>query len=59
MNYAVVIFAFIFVFATIYWYAVGKKNYTGPVEETIIGVPPVQEAMVKDFGSREEIFEEC
>lgn len=48
MNYAIVIFAFIFVFAMAYWYIEGKKNYTGPVEEAIIGFEPSPEPGVKE-----------
>lgn len=30
MNYAVVILAFVMLCATVYWYAKGRKFYTGP-----------------------------
>jgi choline transport protein len=37
MNYAVVILAFVFVFATVLWFAWGRKVFTGPVTE-VVGV---------------------
>lgn len=39
MNYAVVILAFVFVFATVLWVFWGRKVYTGPVSE-VVGVNP-------------------
>lgn len=37
MNYAVAFLTLIFVFATGYWYAGGRKFYTGPRTETLEG----------------------
>ena len=37
MNYAVVILASVFLFATVLWFAWGRKVYTGPVTE-VVGV---------------------
>ncbi|KIW74141.1 hypothetical protein Z517_12551 [Fonsecaea pedrosoi CBS 271.37] len=46
MNYAVAIFALIMIFALAYWQIEGKKFYTGPVDETVHGIEPVNESMV-------------
>lgn len=35
MNYAVVILAFVFLFATVLWIFWGRKVYTGPVSEVV------------------------
>jgi len=37
MNYAVVVMAFVFAFATVLWFAWGRKVYTGPVT-AVLGV---------------------
>jgi hypothetical protein len=37
MNYAVVILAFVFLFATVLWFAWGRKVFTGPIS-AITGV---------------------
>jgi hypothetical protein len=37
MNYAVVILASVFLFATVLWFVWGRKVYTGPVTE-VVGV---------------------
>jgi hypothetical protein len=36
MNYAVVILAFVFVFATVLWFVWGRRIYEGPVCEIIV-----------------------
>lgn len=35
MNYAVVVLAFGFLFATVLWFAWGRKMYTGPIAEVV------------------------
>ena len=35
MNYAVVILAFVFIFASVLWIFWGRKVYTGPISEVV------------------------
>lgn len=37
MNYACAFLALIAIFSTVYWYAAGKRFYTGPLIEADIG----------------------
>jgi hypothetical protein len=43
MNYAVAIFGIIMIFALVYWQIGGKKFYTGPIQETVHGIEPMNE----------------
>jgi hypothetical protein len=48
MNYAVVILAFVFGFATVLWFTWGRKVYTGPVAE-VVGVDNFVEAEFREI----------
>ena len=57
MNYAVAIFGLIMIFALLYWQFVGKKTYTGPVDETVQtmhGIEPASGSMVSPVVGKEE-----
>jgi len=59
MNYAVAIFGLIMIFALLYWQFVGKKTYTGPVDETVqtmhgIEQTKTNQSMVSPDAGKEE-----
>jgi len=51
MNYAVVILAFVFVFATVLWFAWGRKVYTGPVTD-VVGVDFIEDEFRNSTGGK-------
>ena len=55
MNYAIVYLAGILVFATVYWYAQGRKFYTGPLVEAELNDEGADRSSDDDVGEKRAV----